>query len=164
MKVGYIDTQREARDLRIVPIDGKGDGSIAQDAEVEGIVRVFPDVVAAEDQILSESLLQAGMEFVAKARLQRARNPGRASKQRRQHRIGATLAGEHKIFVERRLQGARIGDAQHGVGPLDVVGKTQREARPERALARPLYKSPRMPRLKSQLPALIDLRYREPVP
>ena len=76
VKVGHIDTQREARDLRIVPVDGEGDGSIAQDAEIEGIVGVFPDVIPTENQILSESLLDAGVKFVAKARLQRAETPG----------------------------------------------------------------------------------------
>ena len=81
MKVRHIGAQREARDLCIVPIDGKGDGSIAQNAEVECIMRVLPDVFAAEDDIFSESLLQSGVEFVAKTRLQRALHPGCAREQ-----------------------------------------------------------------------------------
>jgi hypothetical protein len=76
MKVRHIGAQREARDLCIVPIDGKSDGSIAQNAEVECIMRVLPDVFAAEDHILSESLLQSGVEFVAKAWLHRSLHPG----------------------------------------------------------------------------------------
>src|SRR5271170_8111024 len=108
-----------------MPIDGESDGSIAQHAEVEGIVGVFPDVVSTEDEILSERLLDAGMKLVAKARLHCARHPGRAIEQRREHGIGATLAGKHKILVERRFQSARIRDARYSVGSLDVVGQTQ---------------------------------------
>ncbi len=36
--------------------------------------------------------------------------PGVQSEQRRQHRIRAAAAGEHQVFVEWRLQGARVGD------------------------------------------------------
>ena len=82
MKVRHIGAQREARDLCIVPIDGKGDGSIAQNAEVECIMRVLPDVFAAEDDIFSESLLQSGVEFVAKARLQRSLTPRQSKRAR----------------------------------------------------------------------------------
>ena len=63
---------------------------------------------------LAEGLLQAGMELVAKAGLQGSRDAGRAVQQRRQHGIRASGAGEHQVLVERRLQRARIGDAQHG--------------------------------------------------
>ena len=76
MEVRHIGAQREARDLRVVPVDREGDRSIAQNAEVERVMRVLPDVFAAEHHIFSESLLQAGMELVAKAGLQRALHAG----------------------------------------------------------------------------------------
>src|SRR6202041_1294138 len=112
-----------------MPIDGKGNWSIAQNAEVERVVGVLPDIFAAEDDIFSESLLQPGVEFVAKARLQRSLPPGGAREQGSQHFVGATLAREHEIFVERRLQGPGIRDAQHSVGGLHAVGNTQARLR-----------------------------------
>ena len=37
------------------------------------------------------------------------------------HRIGASLAREHQVFVEGRLKGAGVGDGQHCGGGLDVI-------------------------------------------
>ena len=78
---------------------------------------------------LAEGLLQAGMKFVAVAGMQGSRDSRRAEQQRRQHRIRASAAGEHQVFVEGRLQRARIGDAQHCPGGLDVVGDAQARLR-----------------------------------
>ena len=41
------------------------------------------------------------------------------------HRIVASVAGEHQVFVERRFQGAGVGSAQHGIARLDVVRDAQ---------------------------------------
>ena len=41
------------------------------------------------------------------------------------HRVVASQAGKHQVLVERRFQRAGIGDAQHGVGGLDVVGDAE---------------------------------------
>src|SRR5579859_5134934 len=98
-----------------MPVDGEGDRSIAEHAEIEGVVRVFPDVVAAEYQVFPKSLLQTGMKFVAKAWLLDSRDTGGAKQQRSQHRIRASVTGEHQIFVEWSLQRASIGDAKHRV-------------------------------------------------
>src|SRR5262249_57271415 len=65
VKVGHADSTGEARDFRPLPFDGKCDRRIAQDAEVESIMGVLPNVFAGEDQIFSDGLLQAGMELVA---------------------------------------------------------------------------------------------------
>ena len=62
------------------------------------------------------------MEFVAEAGLQRSRNAGSAEQQRIQHIVRAALARQHQVLVERCLQSPRIGDAQHCVRLLDVVG------------------------------------------
>ncbi len=60
-----LDVQCVAGNLGVVPVDGEGDGRVAEDAEVEGVVGVLPDVLAAEDHVLAEGLLQAGVELVA---------------------------------------------------------------------------------------------------
>ena len=67
MDVGEIHARRKARDFGVVPLDGKRDRSIAEHAEVVAVVRVFPDVLAVENDVLPERLLESGMEFIAKA-------------------------------------------------------------------------------------------------
>ena len=66
--------------------------------------------------MLAERLLKAGMELVAEAGLQGSGDARRAVEQRRQHGIRAASARQNQVLVERRLQRARIGDAQHGRG------------------------------------------------
>ena len=65
---GDVGVERVAGDLGVVPVDGEGDGRVAEDAEVEGVVGVLPDVLAAEDGMLAEGLLEAGVELVADSR------------------------------------------------------------------------------------------------
>ena len=122
MDLRNIHAQGVAGNLRVVPVDGKGDGSVSQHAEVECVVGILPDVLAAEDDPLAEGLLESGVEFVLEARLKRSRYAGRAGKQRGQHRIRASAARQHQVLIEGRLQCARIGDAQHGRRGLDVIG------------------------------------------
>ncbi len=43
--------------------------------------------------------------------------------------IRAAVAGEDQVLVEGRLEGARVGDAQHGGGRLDVVGDAEARLR-----------------------------------
>src|ERR1700733_12694238 len=50
--IGNVDAESEAGNLRVVPVDGESDRGVAEHAEVEGVVRVLPDVAAAEDQVL----------------------------------------------------------------------------------------------------------------
>ena len=56
-----------AGNLGVVPLDRERDRRCAQDAEVVGVVRVLPDVLAIHDQVFSECLLKPGVEFIAKA-------------------------------------------------------------------------------------------------
>ena len=49
--------------------------------------------------------------------------------QRVDHRVVASQARKHQVLVERRFQCAGIGNAQHGVGRLDVVGDAQARLR-----------------------------------
>ena len=121
MKVGHIRAQRKARDLRIVPVDRKGDGSVTQNTEVKSVVGIFPDVIPAEYEVLAKSLLEAGMEFVAETRFQGSRYPRRTDEKRSKHSIRTSGARQHEILVERRLQSASIGNAQHRAGTLEAV-------------------------------------------
>ena len=88
---GNLRAEGIAGNLGVMPVDGEGDRRVAQDAEVEGVVGVLPDVLAADHGMLSEALLQAGVELVAETGLKRSRNARRAEEQRRQHRIRASL-------------------------------------------------------------------------
>jgi len=42
-----------------------GDGRVAQDAEIEGVVGVLPDVLATENDILADGLLESSVELIA---------------------------------------------------------------------------------------------------
>ena len=103
----------------------ESDGRVAEDAEVEGVVRVLPDVLAADDSVLAEGLLEAGVELIAKAgtaaRWRRRASSRAAGRARR----WAALTGKDEILVERSFQRARIGDAEDGIGALDVVSDTE---------------------------------------
>src|SRR5450755_2298580 len=70
VEVGHFGTQVEAGDLRVVPVDRKEDRRVAQDAEVEGVVGVLPDVISGEDEVFAEGLLEASMKLVAEAGLE----------------------------------------------------------------------------------------------
>src|SRR5579859_4478113 len=107
-----------------MPVDRKGNWRIAQDTEVEGVMRVLPDVVAAEDQVFAKGLLEAGVKLVAEARLQRAGHSRAAIQEWIQHRIQTTCAGKDQILVERRLQSSRIRNAKHRAAGLDLVRHT----------------------------------------
>ena len=65
--VGKASTNGEAGDLGITPFDGEVDGAGAEYVEVVGVVRVLPEILAAQDEVLAEGLLQAGVELIAEA-------------------------------------------------------------------------------------------------
>jgi hypothetical protein len=106
--------KRVARDLGVVPVNGEGDGRIAEDTEVEGVVGVLPDVFAADDDALAEGLLEAGVKLVAEAGLPRPVDAGGAVEQRRKNGVRAALAGEDEVLVERGFEGTSVADAQDG--------------------------------------------------
>ena len=104
-------------------------GRVAEHAEVEGLVRVLPDVFSIHHQILAKSLLKAGMKFIAVAGTQRrGRHAGAARDQRLErgdHRVVASQARQHQVLVERSFHRAGIGNPQHGVGRLEIVGDAE---------------------------------------
>ncbi len=62
------------------------------------------------------------MELVAEAGLEGGGDSGGAEEQRRKDGVAAALAGEDEVLVEGGFEGARVGDAQDGVGSVDGVG------------------------------------------
>ena len=138
----------------VVPLDRERDRRVAENAEVVAVVSIFPDILAIEHHMLPESLLQSGMEFIAKAGISGVVGLDDAQPRSGFSTIEASEAGKNQILIERRFQRPRIGNAKDGVALLDVVG----DAKPRFGLLgveSPLYTSPRMPRLKVQLPFVI---------
>src|SRR5271154_3388494 len=120
VEIRDIRTDGIARDFRIVPLDGESDWGSAQDAEVVGVVRVLPDVLAVYHQIFSEGLLQAGVKLIAKAWSKRSSCAGCAAlalgcEQSADSWVQTANTGKHQVLVERRFQGSRIGSAQNRV-------------------------------------------------
>src|SRR5579871_4346242 len=103
-----------------MPVDWEEDRCIAEDAEIERIVRVLPNVVTADHNILAERLLQSSMELIPEAGLKRSL-ASLAAQQGRQHHIRASLAREHQVFVKWRFKRSCIRDAQNRVGFLNAV-------------------------------------------
>ena len=82
MDLRHAYAPRISGNLRIVPFNGVSDRRVAENAEVEAVVRVLRDPLAGKDQVLAESLLQAGVELFAKANAQRIGYGRGAEKQR----------------------------------------------------------------------------------
>src|SRR5208337_570604 len=108
VEIRHAHANGVSRNLGIVPSDGKEDRRGGQRAEIVAGVRVLPNVVPADHRIAPERLLQARMEVVAKAWriwLLHARD------QIFNNSVIASFAGQHKVLIERTLQGSRIGNA-----------------------------------------------------
>ena len=118
--LGNFDIQRIAGDLGVVPVNGKGDGRVAEDAEVECIVSVLPDVLATDDDIFADCLLKTGVEFIAVTGVE-CSGAGRAGEERGEDGVGAAGARKDEVLVEGSFERAGVGDAQHCCGGLDVV-------------------------------------------
>ena len=121
VEVGHADATHESGNLRVVPLDREGDRRVAQHAEVVGVVRVLPDVLTGENQILAEGLLKADVKFIAPARTQRSAEGVGAAEQRVENRVAASDAREHQVLIEGGFQNTRVGGAKNCVGLLDVV-------------------------------------------
>jgi hypothetical protein len=90
VEVGHVCAEREARNFGIMPVDGEGDGGVAEDGEVEGVVGVFPDIVAAQDDSLAQVLLESRVKLVAEAGLEGAGDAGGAGEERAEDLVAAT--------------------------------------------------------------------------
>ncbi len=67
MDVWYAHAACISRNFGVVPFDGEGDRRVAEHAEIVAVVGVFRNPLAGKDYVLSESLLNPGVEFVAEA-------------------------------------------------------------------------------------------------
>src|SRR2546423_1209779 len=74
MEVRHVNAKQPSWNFGIMPIDRKSDGCIAKNAEVVGVVRVLPYVLAIDKQVLAECLLQSGMELIPKSCRRARRN------------------------------------------------------------------------------------------
>ena len=132
VEVRHAAADRKAGDLGSRPLDRKRDRRVAQHAEVVGLVRVLPDVFAVKDKVLPKGLLETSVKLIAPTRTQRG--SGHAGTDRRRHdrvdhRIVASHARQDQVLVERRFERAGVGNAQHGIGGLDIVGDAQARLR-----------------------------------
>src|SRR5579863_2161489 len=93
---------RKSWDFRVMPLDGESDGCGSHDTEVITVVGVLPDVLAIENQVASQGLLQPGVEFIAIAGSNRPRVTGHTEgrHQGSEKRDAAPSAGNYKILVE----------------------------------------------------------------
>ena len=86
---------------------------------------VFPDILAVDNQIPSEGLLNAGMKFIPESGIDRTCITGTESGHHRVHcRIVAPDACEDKILIEWCFHRPRVGHAQDGIRRLHVVRDT----------------------------------------
>src|SRR5580693_1379169 len=68
VEVRHAPADCVAGDFGIVPFNREGDRRIAQHAEIVAVMRVLPNVLASQYEILPERLLEAGVEFISETR------------------------------------------------------------------------------------------------
>jgi hypothetical protein len=112
---------RKPADLGPFPGDRKENRAIEEHTKVVSIARVFPEIVAVDDQKSSERLLEPAVKLVSLAGPDRARRPENAREDA--GRIPET--SDDQVFVEGSFQNPGVGNPQHGVRRLNVVGYTQ---------------------------------------
>src|ERR1700716_159769 len=112
MEVRHAHAPGNAGDLRIMPFNRESKRSRPEHTEIVCVMGVLPYILAGEDQVLPERLLQTGMEFIPPARAERSDRVGCTNQKRVQHRIGATRAGENQVLIEWRFQNSCIRSAK----------------------------------------------------
>src|ERR1017187_5796159 len=123
MEVRNARSDGIARNLRTRPLDGKCNWRVAEHAEIVSSMSVFPDVLPVNYQVLSKSLLKTGVKLVPPTGSNRC--VGHAAIEGADHSIVAPQAGKHQVLVERRFQGAGIGNPQDGIGRLYVISDAE---------------------------------------
>src|SRR5260370_17259403 len=74
-----------ARNLRTLPFHGEGHGSVAQDAEVEAVMRVLPQILGVNHKVLSKRLLESRVKLVTPSGTHRHAQAGQSSRARAQN-------------------------------------------------------------------------------
>src|SRR5580692_6297223 len=114
----------KSRDFGTLPFDGEKNGSGAEDIEVVRVVRVLPNVFAAQDEMFPKGLLQPGVKLISKSRSQRGSRTGEAlgnGHDRVDYGVGAPGAREDQVLIERAFHGAGVRNSQHRIRLLDVI-------------------------------------------
>jgi hypothetical protein len=106
------DPRCDSVQLRVVPGDWESDRSIEKDAEVIGIVGVFPEKVCIHDEPAANPLLESGIKLIAGAGLDRRRL---RAKDILSQTARAGAARENQVLVEGGLKSPGVGDAKHGI-------------------------------------------------
>ena len=91
MEVRNAGSNCVSGNLGIVPLDREHDGRAADNAEIEGVVRVFPDVFGIHNEVSAERLLQTNMKFVTVAWVDR-------SQRQAQRRAAATRVARNGML------------------------------------------------------------------
>jgi len=112
-----------------MPVDGECDRGIAQDAEVEAVVSVLPDVLTANHNILSKGLLNPAWNSLRKPGCMVPETPGLQESSGLRTASEQPLLDRTRFFVEWSLQGPGIRDAQQGSGGLECGRRCLRAAR-----------------------------------
>jgi len=119
-KFGTLTRPANPGILELCHATGKKNRRVSEDAEIVSVVCVLPDVLAREDQIFPECLLQSGVNSLRQPGLN-----GLQLMQRNQEvdlRPGlASGAGDIRFSLNGGFEHARVGNAQHRVTRLDVV-------------------------------------------
>ena len=124
MQVRHGEAKRVSGNLGPLPLDRESNRGRADDAEIEGVVRVLLHVLGVYDQPSPEGLLDARVKVIAPTGINRSQiaiDPRRRYKNCKERTI-ASSARNDQILVERRLQRSRVRNAQHSACPFDVVG------------------------------------------
>src|SRR5208282_1147036 len=96
MEIRNAHAARIPGNFGVVPFNREEDRGIAEHAEIVAIVRVLRDPLAGKDQVAPESLLQASVEFIAKAGTQRPAHSRGTEKKRGQDSIAPAASGAGK--------------------------------------------------------------------
>src|SRR5580700_6964919 len=127
VEIRYACANCISGNLRAAPLDREGDGSAAHHSEIEGVVGVSPEVLGVHSKISPECLLQAGVEFVSPARMDRPQVTidSRRRDQSCDKRDAASGARNDHILVKWALQGSGVGNTENRIGFLEVVRDPQ---------------------------------------
>src|SRR5437899_2874683 len=72
MEVRYAYATGKAGNLGVVPFNGKCERRAAKNPEIISIVRVLPNILTGENQVLPECLLQPRVKFITPAGAERS--------------------------------------------------------------------------------------------
>src|ERR1700730_166195 len=128
MKVRQAHPNRRPINLGTVPGNREENRCVQEIGEVIPVVRVLPQVVVIDNEVLHEGLLEARVKFIPLPWKDRRRRP----KEGRGHGITHS-GGEDQVLVERGLYYARVRYPQNRIGPFDVVSDSSSRLRLVRA-------------------------------